>query len=397
MESDQVKTRSFTHYNLFTFEGVNSLVKEPSSDMISKLGSKLQKDIDSQTISFKDRSTGLEKLNPEKIYLKALFLPYGNYNLVSQHISKGYKLLQNSSTYNDIKRIFLISHSNLTDKKGIFLSAYGYYRTIFGEKFPIDQQVYDELFASENIKKYTEKYEISSFNFSTFYEEGGLIKERNEELSDSIEDREFVFDLHLAMLNVIFDSESNIQKGEVNNTKRRITIVPIWVNVRDTAILSSLTDVLAKYMFETQNFFIFSTNLTHFGRLYNYFSDDKKFKSRQFLRDKANEEAVRQYITKMNTMGIDMIKTKKIDELLSIDDYIFSKDVLLLLSHLYIKLTGGQVRRRTHSKSEPIDKGSTLKLDIDEILYSIERVDTVETEYEINLVSYLSLIIYNNK
>jgi predicted class III extradiol MEMO1 family dioxygenase len=387
MESIISKPRQFTHFKIY-------YKPEDLDQDIVKLNSTLKNDISEQTVTIKERKTEIYK---NVSCLKALALPSANYNMINKHLAKGYKLLLNSNSYSQIKRVFLISQSTFAHKKAIYLSGYSHYSTIFNKQYPIDQQVYNEILNNEILKKYTERFEHNTNSFSTFYEEEGVIKEKIEEFSESIEDSEFTFDVQLNMLDIVFDEDNIYPKYNELNKERPISIVPIWVNVIDTALLKTLTDILSKYMLDNQNFFIFTMNLTYFGRAYNYFTDEKKFKSKQFLRDKASEEIVRSYLAKVNIeKGYELIKEKRLDELIAVDDYIYSKDVMLLITLLLIKLTSGQVKRRSYNKAEIKDDNRIIvKLDIDEIEYNIERID-FENDYEINLVSFLSLVLYVN-
>jgi predicted class III extradiol MEMO1 family dioxygenase len=417
MESEYLRTRTFKHYNLFPLETDNNNNDEIArSEAIIKLKLKLRNEMIDQTLAIQDKSIENEPkdiinltqdsdLSQNQIDIKALLLPNANYNTISPHLLKSYKLLINSKSYDEIRRVFLIAHSNLTPKRGFNISSYTYYQTIFNKAFPIDHQIYDELVANEDLRKHIEKFEITKESFTTFYEEGVIIKESTEELVECLEDREFSFDVHLAMLSIVFDSEHNIvAKYNDKNKCRKIAIVPIWVNHNDSSVLANLSEILSKYMLDRQNFFIFSTNLTYFGRLYNFYGDEKRFKVKTFLKDNVNESIVRSYLTKLNTeKGVELIKSRKLEELIASIAYTFSKDILILLSQMLIKLDNNQpVKRKTFHKTEFKEEGSTKtngnsnKLETDEIFYSIGRVDTIENEYEINLVSYLSLIIYSN-
>ena len=173
-------------------------------------------------------------------------------------------------------------------------------------------------------------------------------------------------------------------------------IVPIWINenVKDT--LNILSKILVdNYMTKDENFFIFTSNMTYFGRYYNYYTDNKEFKSRSFLKDKNNKERI---INSLKILDDDnfynRIKKKSVEELIKLDIYPFSKNLKSLIIHMFDNLDKSIKRKNEENKKNNITH--TYNLDTEKIYYNDHSLDFIDSDYEINLITYMSIVIFNN-
>jgi predicted class III extradiol MEMO1 family dioxygenase len=302
--------------------------------------------------------------------LKILVLPNTSYNIARTNYIQCYKILKNTKNFSKIKRVFMLGYSHLSIKASIYLSAYNNYESNDKKKiFEIDHLVYSELSKNEKLKNFIEKFEINSFSFTTFVEDSGSIKEKEEEINESFEDNEFTFDIHLALLNYIFDN--------------KIKIVPIWMNVEglnnSKELSMEMGNYLKTYFQKDDSLFIFSANLTYFGRLYNYFGDPtsdkiKEFKSKSFLREPANEKKVSDYINFIDEEGINLIKTKNADGILKLTNFNYCRELFVCLISL--------IRDANDLISETIS-------------HSIKRFESIDEGFELNMVSFGAIIFLN--
>lgn len=297
--------------------------------------------------------------------LKLMVVPSSGYNICRDQLIPAYKLFKNTKNFNKIKRIFLLGYSHLSLKSSIYLSAYYSYEGNDNKKiFEVDQNVYSELLKNDYLKKYTEYFEINSYTTTTFVEEAGSIKEKEEEICESPEDNEYPFDVHLSFMTHLIEN--------------KIKIVPIWVNLNQTSkdVISELGDFLNTYFSKEENFFIYSSNLTYFGRIYNYFGDgkpeNKEFKSKSFLRDPSKEEKTNNYLKFLDDAGIRALISNDTDALLKLTNFNYSKELFATLCHFM--------------------KGYNISNDI--LSYQIKRYENIEDAFELNLVSMISLVYY---
>jgi len=349
----QKLVRKFTNHNIFnvTFETLEAEIENTSvitNKIIINAGS------DYVTQSFD---------------VKALLMPFSGYNITKESLIPCYKLIKLSKNFKKITRVFLVGYSHLSIKNSIYISPYDFYEVNQEKKsFEIDKTVYEEILKNEVLKKCTEKFDLNSYSMTTFIESNGSIREKEEESTESVEDNEFTFDVHLAFLSHLFE---------------RVTIVPIWININPTShsnckdILSKLASVLNSYMKKEENFFLFSSNLTYFGRMYNFFGDgkqeNKEFKSKSFLRDPKNEEKAKNFVKSLDDQGFDLLYKKNVDALMKISNFNYSRELLSTLIYLI----------------------SDSNLCEDKMNYQIIRNESIEEGYELNLVSFGSYVYYN--
>ncbi len=328
-------------------------------------------------ISYKELSINGETEYVQHPYDSSIFfMPNANYNICMQQYIKGYKILKCSSNIKQIKRVFLIGYSHLAIKQAIYQSAYKWYETNENDKeksYEIDENVYLKMNNDKKLNKFIEKFEFNSFYSTNFVEENGSIIEKQEEISESIEDNESTFDIHLVFLKYC----------NLLNVK----IVPIWVNLNCSnyqELLNDLGEFLSGYNKgenKGENIFIFTGALTYFGRHYNYCGDpsleiSKEFNSRMFLRDIKNEPKVKEHIESMDNEGLSFLKLKDIDGLTKLTNFNYVRGLMILLVHLIEK--------------------SNIKNSISEDLeYSIRRYERIDESCELNMVSYISIAYVN--
>jgi predicted class III extradiol MEMO1 family dioxygenase len=301
--------------------------------------------------------------------LKALVLPSCGYSLARDALIPAYKLLKHTKNLSKIKRIFLLGYSHQSLKTNIYLSAYNSYEGSDHKKvFDIDMSVYNELLKNDKLKKYCEYFEINTYTTTTFVEDGGSIKEKEDEFNESVEDNEYTFDIHLAFLTHLIE--------------QRVKIVPIWINLNSCNskdIISELGNFFNSYFSKEENFFIYSTNLTYFGRIYNYFGDgkseNKEFKSKYFLRDPTKETKTLEYIKTLDEEGLNALREGNIDNLLKISNFNYSRELLATLCNI-------------------VQNNNMYN---DSLSYQIKRYESVEEGFELNLISFVSLIFYFKK
>jgi AmmeMemoRadiSam system protein B len=346
----------------------NKTRKYNNTSILSEVDfNKIESDIYKETVMTENLKLngGSDYVNRNYV-IKGLMLPNANYPLIKEHLIKGYKLLKYSSNYEKVKRVFLIGYSHLAIRQCFYLSAYSSYETNDPNKvFEIDNNIYNELLNHESLKKYVEKFEINSYNSTTFVEEGSSIREKEEEIFESPEDSEFTFDVHLPFINILFST-------------KKVKIVPIWINSiqapNPKEIYAQLGDYLGGYLAKEENIIICSTNLTYFGRIYNYFGDNNKFKPKMFLRDPKNEKEVLEFIKGLDDKGLKALKAKKVDSVLKLTNFNYCKE---LFSTFLLAL-----RKFSEVQDE-------------QLAYYIQRVENLdENDYELNLVSFVSLIYF---
>jgi predicted class III extradiol MEMO1 family dioxygenase len=297
--------------------------------------------------------------------LKLMILPSSGYNISRDQLIPAYKLFKYTKNFSKIKRVFLLGYSHFSLKSSIYLSAYYSYEGSDNKKlFEIDQTVYSELLKNDYLKKYTEYFEINSYTTTTFIEEAGSIKEREEEYSESAEDNEYTFDVHLSFLTHLIEN--------------KIKIVPIWVNLNQSNkdVITELGDFLNSYFSKEENFFVYSSNLSYFGRIYNYFGDgkpeNKEFKSKSFLRDPSKEEKTRFFLKSLDDVAIKTLRSNDFDGIFKLSNFNYCKELFATLCHFM--------------------KGYYISIDL--LSYQIKRYENIEEGFELNLVSMASLVYY---
>ena len=161
-------------------------------------------------------------------------LPNSKYNFINENLAKGYSNLKASKNFNKIKRIFLLAHPFRSKVNKIHLSGYDYYETIFGKKFEVDKDIYEDLKDDpQNImKQHIINYQINTYNLTSFEDVNANnrlnIIENIQKVTESEEDFDFSFDLHLNYLSILFEQEN-------------IKIVPIWFKTNLSCLINSLT------------------------------------------------------------------------------------------------------------------------------------------------------------
>lgn len=306
---DNVKVRKFTHKNI---------VRYLDPDNKDLLESEILREIESTAV--KTKYISLKANSLEKIplyYYHSMFLPVASYSMIRDHILPAYKLLKYSNNFENIKRIFLFSYSHLAIKDTTFFSAYNYYETIFNTNVEIDTQVYDDLMQHYVVKENCEKFEIINSIFTYFVEDNNIIVDKEEKIYESIEDSEFSFDLHLTILSVLF-------KG------KKIKIVPIWLNDKNIRNVIGFSDALKKYSSNLENFFIFSGNITYFGKMYNYFTENEKFKSKTFLKDKDSEKEIVSYLKGLIDEGFNDLFDQSYEKIMEMAHFNYCRSLLCL-------------------------------------------------------------------
>ncbi len=276
--------------------------------------------------------------------IKILILPNSKYNYIDVNLARAFANLKQSKNFNKIKRVFLIAHPFRSRANKIYLSSYDSYETIFKKNFEIDKEMYEDLKDDpQNLfKKHILHHQINSYNVTSF-EEVNInnkinIIENIQTVTESEEDYDFSFDLHLNFLSIIFEQEN-------------IKIVPIWfkTNIRDPKdkLIGFLNNFFIKHLNNEENILICSSNFTYFGRNYNYFGTNKDYKNRSFLRIKENEPKILSHIESLDKKAIDhMIKFEE-NEFVKITNFNFSKDLFLLIIKICIKL-GYKINFKNH-------------------------------------------------
>lgn len=260
---------------------------------------------------------------------KILILPNSKYNFISDNLAKAYASLQSSKNYKNIKRIFLLAHPFRGKVNKIHLSCYDYYETIFNNRFEIDKEVYEDLKDDPQnvIKQHINHFQINNYNVTSFEESNNNNKvsiiEKINSVSESDEDYEFAFDLHLHFLSILFE-------------QHEIKIVPIWFKTslkegEKNKFVNYLNNFLNKYLANEENILICSSNLTYFGRNYNYFGNEKDFKARTFYRNKANEGKIIMHIENIDEEAIHYFKNFDEKNFMKIKNLNFCKDLFLLI------------------------------------------------------------------
>jgi len=344
-------------------------------------------------------STGNIQINGETEYngpkykLKSILVPNSNYSLIKNQILKVYKLLSNAINKPKIKTIFLIGHSHLSIENYVYLSNYTSFDTINPQvSFGTDLYVYNQLKKMENIKLKT--FEQTTYSVVSLVEDGNEIVEKEQTITDSIEDREYTFDLHLALLSYIFPT-----------FKHKIQICPIWINIKSPSAISSLAKSLSQFYAKEDYFFIFSTNLTHFGKLYDFMWDDKllpilqdnahmqkiisekyrnaenydnfnsyiKTEFKEMLRNEKKKDDIMKLIQILDRHVIEAIKNKNNFEVEKLTNIVYCKEILLTLVEI-IK--------------------DNRYLNIDTIGYEIIQCKMLEEMRDMNFVSLVSMVFY---
>ncbi len=263
--------------------------------------------------------------------IKFLVLPNSKFNFINLNLTRAYANLKASNNFSKIKRIFFLAHPFRGKVNKIYLSAYDSYETIFSKKFDIDKEIYEELKEDpqNTIKQHIINYPINSYNV-TSYEEvnttGRLnIIEQIQSVNESEEDYDFSFDLHLNYLSILYEQED-------------IKIVPIWfkTNMKDgkDKFVTYLNNFLCKQLANEENILICSSNLTYFGRNYNYFGNIKEYKNRTYLRLKENEPKILKHVESLDLEAIELMLKCEEKNFLKITNFNFCKDIFMLLIKL---------------------------------------------------------------
>lgn len=263
--------------------------------------------------------------------VKLLILPNSKFNFINLNLTRAFANLKTSANFSKIKRIFILAHPFRGKVNKIHLSAYDSYETIFNKRFQIDKEVYEELKDDPQniIKQNIIHYQINSYNATSFEEvnaNGRLnIIENIQTITESEEDYDFSFDLHLNYLSLLFEKED-------------IKIVPIWfkTNMKDgkDKIIAYLHNFLCKQLSNEENILICSSNLTYFGRNYNYFGNNKENKNRMYLRAKENEPKILKHIETLDLEAIELMLKSDEKNFLKITNFNFCKDLFVLLMRL---------------------------------------------------------------
>lgn len=354
--------------NIRKFEHVN-IVKHLDASNLEKLQSEIERDYDEQAIITNNiKITPGSKSSLKNYIIKSILVPNSNYTLIKDHLLQAYKVIKMAKNEEKINKVFLISTCyNYTDSK-ILLSCYNGYETILKNIYKISDKVYETIQdKNSKVKQYISQFEKTSFYNTVFHEENNVIKETNEEIIDCLEDNDFSFDIHLMFINLIFKT-------------RKIEIVPLWINISNTQIIENFNDCLKEYMNDETSLFIYSTNISYFGRMYNYYGESK-YKNKTFLKDKLNEKEIFEFLKNLDESMLDNIKSSKINGIYDTNDHIYSKNVLLFFS-IFIK--------RINQNG---------KFDLEKLYYNIihqeynRQNSSSNSDFEFNLITFMTLAV----
>lgn len=338
-EYQKEKTRKLN--NLLYFDKEN--LKEIKNDFLNEL-EKINllhlEQKEKKNLAESKNTNSNQNLHANQIYnshekiVKFLTLPNSKYSFISENLAKGYSFLQNSKNFKNIKRVFLLAHPFKSRSNKIYLSAYDHYESLFGKKFQIDKEIYEELKEDKQniIPNAINNYIFNTFQVTNFQEDStnrGNIIENVQTIIESEEDYDFSFDLHLNYLSLLYPQEN-------------IKIVPIWFksNLKEgpkDKIVNYLFNFLTKYLSsdDNENLLINCTNLTYFGRNYNFLGNDPEFKKdRKFLKNKANEERVIIHVKKLDDEAINFVKNFDERNLTKLKNMNFCKDLFLVIVKL---------------------------------------------------------------
>lgn len=347
--------RKFSHHNI---------IKHLDPSNLKSIENEIEREINNQTVST-DHIKIISGSNYQNMKYKMhmMLLPNANYTLIKNHLLQAYKVLKQSSNFKGINKVFLISYSNGSIEEKFYTSYYQAYETIFKQNYEISTSVYQKLQEKNSkLKKYMTEFEIHSYVNTIFIEENGTIKEIEDEVVEILEDSEFCFDIHLIFLNILFKD-------------KKIEIIPLWINCSNPESQGFLADALDSYLADDTSLFICTTNLTYFGRFYNYFGENK-YKSKSFLKDPKNEEELMQYLSTIDSKVIEAIRNKDFKHLQTATNLLYTRNVFMFALELYCRLEDSTV--------------------LEQLAYNSIRQEAVEeNEYEINLVSFMSLIFYS--
>lgn len=161
---------------------------------------------------------------------------------------------------------------------------------------------------------------------------------------------------------------------------RKIEIIPIWINISNTQFIENFNDCIKEYLNDETSLFIYSTNLTYFGRMYNYYGETK-FKNKAFLKDKLNEKEIFDFLKSVDETLLDNIKSYKINGIYDTNDHIYSKNVLLFFATFIKKIN------------------QNGKFDVEKLYYSTihqefnRQNNSSGTDFEFNLITFLTLAV----
>lgn len=354
MTTKEFKIRKFEHHNI---------IKHLDPNNLSQVKEEIEKDFVNQQVNTNNIKINSGSELPIRNYkIKSLLIPNGNFTLIREHLIQSYKSLKLAKNFDKINKVFLISYSyNASDSK-IYLSSYSAYETLFKTTYNINSKIYEALLdKNSKIKKHIQVFEKQSYINTIFSEENQVIKEINEEITENIEDSEFSFDIHLALLNLILK-------------ERKVEIIPIWVNSTNFESISLLLDSFEGYLQDESSLFLMSTNLTYFGRMYNFFGDSK-YKSKSFLKDSKNEKEVSEFIRAIDSKVVNGIFNRNISVIEEAENLVYTRQVFLFCYEMFNKLM----------------KDTVHKIEADQLLYSNTRQETSDNEYEINILSFVSI------
>lgn len=369
--------KGYVNNNIITQEEYNLLETELKN--ISVLTGNIQ--INSET-----------DYNGAKYRMKAMILPNSNFALIKNQLLKSYKFLNFAVNKPNIKTIFLIGQSQLCIENYLYFSNYTTFETINPKVlFPVDLMLYNQLKKNKDLKSKT--FDVSTYSLLSLIEEDDQIIEKEHIISESIEDKEYTFDIHLAMLSYLFPQ-----------LKTKIQICPLWINLKNTNAISNLAGILGQYFTKEEYFFIFSTNLTHFGKLYDFTWDSKflpilrdspqmqkvisekfdnksqnnllsiiKNEFKEMLKNEKKKEDILKLIHMLDKHLIDGIKNKSLSETEKLNNINFCKDIILTLVEIIKDYRG---------------------LYIETIGYEILQCKNLDEVKDLNFVSLGSLVIY---